>query len=113
MRRNPYQHMNVISIASQCMLARRMIERDVRFVQIFHRGWDQHFNVTGDLSNQCRDVGQPTTKYEDDAVHINNLNATILHQMGLDHHKFTLKDQGLDKKLTGVLETHVIKKILS
>ena len=36
-----------------------MIERDVRFVQIFHRGWDQHGNLAGDLPNQCRDVDQP------------------------------------------------------
>jgi hypothetical protein len=46
--------------ASSCLLARRMMERDVRFVQIFHRGWDQHGNVAGDLPNQCRDVDQPS-----------------------------------------------------
>jgi len=40
------------------LLARRLVERDVRFVQIFHRGWDQHFNVGGDLPNQCKDVDQ-------------------------------------------------------
>ena len=34
-------------------------ERGVRFTQIFHRGWDQHGNVTGDLPNQCRDIDQP------------------------------------------------------
>ncbi len=46
------------TFAASCLLARRMVERDVRFVQIFHRGWDQHFNVAGDLPNQCRDVDQ-------------------------------------------------------
>jgi len=44
---------------ASCLLARRMAERDVRFVQIFHRGWDQHGNIAGDLPNQCHDVDQP------------------------------------------------------
>ena len=35
------------TFAASCLLARRMLERDVRFVQIFHRGWDQHGNVAG------------------------------------------------------------------
>jgi len=43
-----------------CLLARRMAERNVRFVQIFHRGWDQHANLPTDLPNQCRDIDQPT-----------------------------------------------------
>ena len=47
------------TFASSALLARRMAERGVRFVQIFHRGWDQHANVPGDLPNQCRDVDQP------------------------------------------------------
>src|SRR5262249_15098288 len=46
------------TFAASCLLARRLVERDVRFVQIFHRGWDQHFNVGTDLPNQCRDVDQ-------------------------------------------------------
>jgi hypothetical protein len=46
------------TFAASCLLARRLAERNVRFVQIFHRGWDQHFNVGGDLPNQCRDVDQ-------------------------------------------------------
>ena len=47
------------TFAASCLLARRLAERDVRFIQIFHRGWDQHFNVGGDLPNQCKDVDQP------------------------------------------------------
>ncbi len=47
------------TFAASCLLARRLAERDVRFVQIFHRGWDQHLNVSSDLPNQCRDVDQP------------------------------------------------------
>ena len=46
--------------AHSCLLARRMVERDVRFTQIFHRGWDQHGDVAGDLPNQCRDIDQPS-----------------------------------------------------
>jgi hypothetical protein len=46
------------TFAASCLLARRLTERGVRFVQIFHRGWDQHFNIAGDLPNQCRDVDQ-------------------------------------------------------
>ncbi|MCA9270899.1 MAG: DUF1501 domain-containing protein, partial [Planctomycetales bacterium] len=48
------------TFAHSALLARRMAERDVRFVQIFHRGWDQHFNISGHLPAQCRDVDQPS-----------------------------------------------------
>ncbi len=48
------------TFAYNCLLARRMAERGVRFSQIFHRGWDQHGNVTGDLPLQCQDVDQPS-----------------------------------------------------
>jgi len=48
-----------------------------------------------------------------DPVHINDLNATILHLMGIDHRKFTFKFQGLDQRLTGVEDHHVIKGILA
>ncbi|HMO14702.1 MAG TPA: DUF1501 domain-containing protein [Pirellulaceae bacterium] len=47
------------TFAHSCLLARRMSERGVRFVQLFHRGWDQHFNIATDLPNQCRDIDQP------------------------------------------------------
>lgn len=40
------------------LMARRMVEKDVRFVQLFHRGWDQHGNIANDLPNQARDVDQ-------------------------------------------------------
>jgi hypothetical protein len=46
--------------ARNCLLARRMIERGVRFVQLFHRGWDQHNNLPAQIRGQCRDVDQPT-----------------------------------------------------
>ena len=46
------------TFAASCLLARRMVERDVRFVQIFIRGWDQHGALPKDIANQCRDVDQ-------------------------------------------------------
>src|SRR5438105_438863 len=170
------------TFAASCLLARRLAERDVRFVQIFHRGWDQHANVGGDLPNQCRDIDQPCyaliqdlkqrgllddtlviwggefgrTIYcqgrltrenygrdhhprcfsiwmagggirpgmvygetDDfsynivrDPVHIHDMNATILHCLGIDHTRLSVKFQGLDVRLTGVEEHHPVKEIL-
>ena len=47
------------TFAQSCLLARRLIERGTRIVQIFHRGWDQHRDLRADLPLQCRDVDQP------------------------------------------------------
>ncbi|MEE2888612.1 MAG: DUF1501 domain-containing protein, partial [Planctomycetota bacterium] len=44
------------TFARNCVLARRMAERGVQFVQLFHRGWDQHGNLPRDIRNQCKDV---------------------------------------------------------
>ena len=166
-----------------CLMARRLAERGVRFSQIFHRGWDQHGNVTGDLPNQARDIDQPATaliqdlkqrgmlddtlvvwggefgrtiycqgsltrknygrdhhpkcytvwmagagikpgivygETDDfsynivrDPVHIHQLNATILDQLGVDHRLLSVKFQGLDHRLTGVEEAKVIDNILA
>lgn len=171
------------SFAASCLLARRMAERNVRFVQIFHRGWDQHGNLAGDLPKQCKDVDQPAwalvqdlkergllddtlvvfggefgrTVYcqgkltrenygrdhhprcfsiwmtgggikggvvhgetDDfsynvvkDPVHIHDLNATILHTLGIDHRRLSYRHQGLDVRLTGVEEHHPVQAILS
>ena len=46
------------SYAANCLLARRLIERDVRFVQLFHQGWDQHGDVVGGISRQCKQTDQ-------------------------------------------------------
>lgn len=46
--------------AANCLLARRMLERGVNFIQLYHRGWDQHFNLPQNLTNQCRDTDQPS-----------------------------------------------------
>ncbi len=169
--------------AASCLLARRMAERGVRFTQIFHRGWDQHFNVGGDLPKQCQDVDQPSwaliqdlkqrgllqdtlvvwggefgrTIYcqgkltrenygrdhhprcftiwmagggirsgvvhgetddfsynvAENPVHIHDLNATILHCLGIDHRRLSFRFQGLDVRLTGVEEQNPVQAILA
>ena len=55
-----YAHIPPGTFAYNCLLARRLAERGVRFTQIFHRGWDQHNVLPKDLPNQCRDIDQPT-----------------------------------------------------
>jgi len=44
--------------AANCLLARRLIERDVRFVQLFHQGWDQHGDMVGGITRQCQQTDQ-------------------------------------------------------
>jgi len=170
------------SFASSCILARRMMERGVQFVQIFHRGWDQHGNLPSHIKPQCEDIDQPCwalvqdlkqrgmlddtlviwggefgrtvysqgtltkTNYGRDhhpraftmwmagggvkggqvygdtddfgynitekPVHISDLHATLLHQLGIGHHKLTFKYQGLDQKLTGVTPRKIISDLL-
>ncbi len=46
--------------AANCILARRLAERGVRFIQLYHRGWDQHNNLPGGIKSQCYDTDQPT-----------------------------------------------------
>jgi hypothetical protein len=46
------------TFAANCLLARRLAERGVRFIQLFHRGWDQHVNLPGQIAGQCRDTDQ-------------------------------------------------------
>ena len=171
------------TFAHSAILARRMAERGVRFTQIFHRGWDQHGNIGGDLPNQCRDIDQPSwalvqdlkqrglldetlvvwggefgrtvysqgklsrTNYgrdhhprcfsvwlagggvrggvmhgetddfsyniTQDPVHIRDLNATILRQLGIHHDKFIYPFQGLDQRLTGVEAAFPVQNILA
>jgi hypothetical protein len=48
------------TFAYNCLLARRLAERGVRFVQLFHRGWDQHTNLPKQIAGQCRDTDQPS-----------------------------------------------------
>jgi len=46
------------SFAANCLLARRLAERDVRFIQLYHQGWDQHGGLPGGIRNQCRETDQ-------------------------------------------------------
>ncbi|MCH2115371.1 MAG: DUF1501 domain-containing protein [Pirellulales bacterium] len=172
------------SFARNCLLARRMAERDVRFIQLFHRGWDHHSQLPDNLRGQAQDVDQPIaalitdlkqrgllddtlvvfagefgrttfaqgqmanrhnygrdhhprcfttwmagggvrggTSYGEtdefcyniakNPVHIRDFQATILHQLGIDHNRLRFPFQGLDQKLTGVEEARVVREILS
>ena len=171
------------TFANTALLARRMVERGVRFVQIYHNNWDTHSNVSGRLPDQCRDVDQPCygliqdlkqrgmldetlviwggefgrtiysqgglsaqnygrdhhprcftmwmagggfkggTVYGEtddfsynivkDPVHVRDFHATVLNQLGFDHERFTVKNQGLDFRLTGVLPARVVSEILA
>jgi hypothetical protein len=160
------------AFARNCLLARRLSERGVRFVQLFHRGWDQHGTLPDHLRKQCKDVDQasaalvkdlkqrgllndtlviwggefgrtvysqgaltatnygrdhhgrcfttwmagggikPGISYGEtddycynivkDPVHIHDLNATILHTLGIEHTKLIYRFQGRDYRLTDV-----------
>ncbi len=165
------------SFANNCLYARRLIERGVRFVQLYHEAWDQHGNLTKDITTNCRNTDQacsalvrdlqrrgllddtlviwggefgrtpmvqggndgrdhhpnaftmwfagggmkPGLIYGDsddlgfnaiiDKVHVHDLNATILHLLGLDHLKLTFRFQGRDYRLTDV-HGNVLKDLL-
>ncbi len=169
--------------ARNCLLARRMAERNVRFVQLYHMGWDQHDNLPDHMSKQCRDTDQPTAALirdlkqrgllEDtlivwggefgrtvycqgtlnettygrdhhprcfslflagggirggmvhgetdeygynivrDPVHVHDLNATLLHCLGIDHRRLAVPNQGLDVRLTGVEDHAAVTSILA
>jgi len=175
------------SFANNCLLARRMVERGVRFVQLYHRGWDHHGDseandIKHGLPNMCRQVDQaaaalikdlkqrglldetivvwggefgrtpmnegrggvtfpgrdhhpkaytmfvagggfkPGVSYGEtddlgytiakDPVHVHDLNATLLHLMGLDHTRLTYKFQGRDFRLTDV-HGEIVKGLLA
>lgn len=170
------------TFASNCIMARRLIERGVRFVQLFHRGWDQHFGLPTALPLQCKDVDQASAglvldlkqrgllddtlviwgsefgrtiycqgspsdpghgrdhhgrcfsvwlagggikpgvalgETDDfsynivrDPVHIHDLNATVLHCLGLDHKRLTYRFQGRDFRLTDV-HGEVVRSVLA
>jgi uncharacterized protein (DUF1501 family) len=66
------------SYAYNCLLARRMAERGVRFVQLFHRGWDQHVSLPKQITAQCRDTDQPTAALLADLKQRGLLNDTLV-----------------------------------
>ncbi|KAA3605076.1 MAG: DUF1501 domain-containing protein [Planctomycetota bacterium] len=66
------------SFAAHCLLARRMAERGVRFIQLFHRGWDQHRDIPKDLPRQCREVDQPCAALLNDLHQRGMLDETLV-----------------------------------
>jgi len=163
--------------ASNCLLARRLLEQGVRFVQLYHRAWDHHGNIKGSIEITAKEVDQATAAlikdlkqrglYDDtllvfggefgrtpmaqgsgrdhhikgfslvlgggaiqggksygttdefgyaaadNPVHVRDFHATLLHLFGIDHRRFSYKFQGLDFRLTGVEEAHVIKDLIA
>lgn len=165
------------SFASNCLMARRLAERGVRFIQLYHRGWDHHGGIRKQIPKAAKHVDQgtwalindlkqrglledtliiwggefgrtpmaqgdgrdhhikgysmflcgggikPGISYGntdefgynavEDVVHVRDLHATMLHQLGIDHAKMTFQHQGLDSKLTGVEPSRVLKALVS
>lgn len=64
--------------AANCLLTRRLIERGVRFVQLFHRGWDQHTNLPKQIEGQCRDTDQPSAALVQDLKQRGLLDDTLI-----------------------------------
>jgi Protein of unknown function (DUF1501) len=66
------------SFANNCLLARRLVERGVRFVELFHESWDQHFNLTGDLKKNCLDVDKACAALIEDLKQRGLLDETLV-----------------------------------
>jgi hypothetical protein len=66
------------SYAANCILARRLAERGVRFVQLFHRGWDQHGNLPRDIRLQCEQTDQPSAALVQDLKERGLLEDTVV-----------------------------------
>jgi Protein of unknown function (DUF1501) len=66
------------SFAANCLLARRLAERGVRFIQLYHRGWDNHGNLPTNIPKQCRDVDQPQAALVQDLKQRGMLNDTLV-----------------------------------
>src|SRR5262245_18115191 len=64
--------------AANCLLARRLAERGVRFIQLFHRGWDQHNNLPKQIANQARDTDQPSAALLTDLKERGMLDETLV-----------------------------------
>jgi uncharacterized protein (DUF1501 family) len=66
------------SYAANCILARRLAERGVRFIQLFHRGWDQHGNLPKQIREQCEQTDQPTAALIQDLKQRGMLDETLI-----------------------------------
>ncbi|MBM3737127.1 MAG: DUF1501 domain-containing protein [Acidobacteria bacterium] len=165
------------SFASNCLLARRLAERGVRFIQLYHRDWDHHGAVKSNVTLKAQEVDQPTAALirdlkdrgmldetlvvwggefgrtpmsqggdgrdhhmrgfsyilagggvkggisygatdelgyaaVEDPVGVSDFHATMLHLLGIDHKRLTVKFQGLDARLTGI-SGNVVRGILA
>ena len=169
------------SFANNCLLARRLVERGVRFVQLYDQGWDAHSNLKNGLENKCRQIDQPIAallkdlkqrglldqtlvvfgsefgrtpmlqgqagpaagrdhhrhafsmwmagggvaagrmvgrtdelgfNIVEDPIHVNDLHATLLHLLGLDHEQLTYRFQGRKFRLTDV-SGRVVRQVLA
>jgi uncharacterized protein (DUF1501 family) len=86
------------SFAANCLLARRLVERGVRFVQLYHRDWDHHSRSKGDIATKAREVDQPTAALVRDLKQRGMLDDTLVvwggefgrppmaQRAGRDHH---------------------------
>jgi hypothetical protein len=168
------------SFAANCLLARRLAERGVRFIQLYHRDWDHHGDLVKYMNICCgatdratwalmtdlkrrgllddtlviwggefgrtpmfQGKGGPGRDHHikgfsmwlagggvkpgmsygatddmgynavEDRVHVRDLHATLLHLLGIEHEKFTVKYQGLDMRLTGVEPSRVVNEVLT
>jgi len=66
------------TFAANCLLARRLAERGVRFIQLFHRGWDQHTKLPEQIRLQCRDTDQPSAALVQDLKERGLLDDTLI-----------------------------------
>jgi len=66
------------SFAANCLLARRLVERGVRFVQLFHEAWDQHGNLTKDITRNCKDTDQACAALVKDLKQRGLLDSTLI-----------------------------------
>ena len=66
------------SFANNCLLARRLLERGVRFVQLFHESWDQHGNLVKDIKQNCLDTDQASTALVKDLKRLGMLDDTLV-----------------------------------
>jgi hypothetical protein len=66
------------SFAANCLLARRLAERGVRFIQLYHRGWDNHGGLPTNIPKQCRDVDQPSAALVQDLKQRGMLDDTLV-----------------------------------
>jgi len=64
--------------AFNCLIARRLVERGVRFVQLFHQGWDQHANLPNQIAKQCKDTDQATAGLINDLRNRGMLEDTLI-----------------------------------